>query len=120
MNSSKYFGSEEQLVGCSDVTSIYYPCDFSSENIYSDGNEYYAKKDGIRFTQTISRTNIDNAEFATDGSKMVWSSTFAGGILVEMKIITKICLTLNGILQLLNQKNCFFPKLYIRSYKTFK
>ena len=81
MNSSKYFGSEEQLVGCSDVTSIYYPCDFSSENIYSDGNEYYAKKDGIRFTQTISRTNIDNAEFATDGSKMVWSSTFAGGIL---------------------------------------
>ena len=75
MNSSKYFGSEEQLVGCSDVTSIYYPCDFSSENIYSDGNEYYAKKDGIRFTQTISRTNIDNAEFATDGSKMVWSST---------------------------------------------
>ena len=61
MNSSKYFGSEEQLVGCSDVTSIYYPCDFSSENIYSDGNEYYAKKDGIRFTQTISRTNIDNA-----------------------------------------------------------
>ena len=79
--SSKYYGTEEQLIGCSDIDSPYYPCDFSSDIIYSSGNEFYAKRDGIKLTQTISRINIDNAEFATNGSKLIWSSTFSGGFL---------------------------------------
>ena len=81
IRSSKYFGTEEQLVGCSETSSLYYPCDFSSDIVYNDGSRFYAKRDGIKFTQTISRTNIDNAEFATNGSKIIWSSTFSGGIL---------------------------------------
>ena len=81
IRSSKYYGTEEQLVGCSDTNSPYYPCDFSSDIVYNDGNEFYAKRDGIKFTQTISRVNIDNAEFATAGSKLIWSSTFSGGVL---------------------------------------
>ena len=80
IRSSKYYGTEEQLIGCEDTTSPYYPCDFSSDIVHSSGNDFYAKRDGIKFTQTISRTNIDNAEFATNGSKLIWASTFSGGI----------------------------------------
>ena len=48
IRSSKYYGTEEQLVGCSDTNSPYYPCDFSSDIVYNDGNEFYAKRDGIK------------------------------------------------------------------------
>ena len=44
-------------------------------------NYFVLKRDGIKFTETISRVNIDNAEFATNGSKLMWSSTFSGGVL---------------------------------------
>ena len=40
-----------------------------------DGN-YYAKRRGLKLTHTISRTNVDNAEFTTTGSKLVWTSIF--------------------------------------------
>ena len=81
IRTSKYYGTEEQLIGCNDVNSIYYPCDFSLDDIKGTGDNLYAQRDGIKFTQTISRTNIDNAEFPTDGSKLVWSSTLSGGFL---------------------------------------
>ena len=81
IRSSKYYGTEEQLVECENIDSPYYPCDFSTELIHSTGNDFYAKRDGIKFTQTISRVNIDNAEFSTNGSKLIWSSTFSGGVL---------------------------------------
>jgi len=70
IRNSKYFGSEEDLHH-----------NFSDNLIYQEGNNFYARRYGVKLTQTISRTNVDNAEFTTTGSKLVWSSTFSGGIL---------------------------------------
>ena len=81
VRNSKYYGTEDQLINCSDSNSIYYPCDFSNDEIEGEGNNLYAKRNAVQFTQTISRTNIDNAEFPTDGSKLRWTSTLSGGIL---------------------------------------
>jgi len=79
VKSAKYFGSENQLINCSDPYSIYYPCDFPEDLVKQDGNTYYAQRDGIKLTQTIGRNNVDNAEFATNGSKISLVSTFSGG-----------------------------------------
>jgi len=70
IRNSKYFGDEGAL-------GNHFPDNLIHEN---NGN-YYAKRRGLKLTQTISRTNIDNAEFTTTGSKLVWTSIFSGGFL---------------------------------------
>ena len=81
IRNSKYFGTEDQLINCNDTNSIYYPCDFLNDEIKGSDDNLYAQRNAVQFTQTISRTNIDNAEFPTDGSKLRWTSTLSGGIL---------------------------------------
>ena len=56
--------------------------DFSEDIIVNDDSENgYASRQGISITQIISRDSRNRPEFATQGSKFIWSSTFSGNIL---------------------------------------
>ena len=70
IRNSKYFENETDL-----------ETHFPDNLIHGENGSRYAERRGLKLTQTISRTNIDNAEFATTGSKLVWTSIFSGGLL---------------------------------------
>tara|TARA_Y100000590_G_scaffold467512_1_gene646640 strand:+ start:1513 stop:3924 length:2412 start_codon:yes stop_codon:yes gene_type:complete len=72
VSSTKSYGDEDQLM-----------VSYSTQPhlVHQDGPNSYAKKEGIQLTQTIGRTNVDNAEFSTTGSKLTWLSMLSGGIL---------------------------------------
>jgi outer membrane protein insertion porin family len=56
--------------------------DFSEDIIVNDNSDNgYASRQGISITQIISRDSRNRAEFATQGSKFIWSSTFSGNLL---------------------------------------
>ena len=70
IRNSKYFGSIDALED-----------NFPDNLIHGKDGSHYAKRYGLKLTQTISRTNLDNAEFPTEGSKLVWASILSGGFL---------------------------------------
>ena len=66
----KYIGSDEDLLN-----------DFNEDIISFNDEESSASRIGISLTQTISRDTRDYPDFPTKGSKISWSTTYAGSFL---------------------------------------